>query len=215
MLDMQKIINSFPTYIRARLIPFFYRKGETVIRKGDRVDYGYFIISGTFDTIEEDDSGKRFIIARDQSGFICMMDIFSGNEFQCASIITTSDCVGYKLSRRSCMELLESPCLFQPCLIKAWATKFYATTVSMYRYPIYRTKRKVVTNILLNGIEGPDGTVTLSVSRDTFAGTIGCSRRTLFRILSILKEDGIIETSGKKIRMRKSAAVSLLENELS
>lgn len=34
MLDMQKIINSFPTYIRARLIPFFYRKGETVIRKG-------------------------------------------------------------------------------------------------------------------------------------------------------------------------------------
>lgn len=85
----------------------------------------------------------------------------------------------------------------------------------MYRYPIYRTKRKVVTNILLNGIEGPDGTVTLSVSRDTFAGTIGCSRRTLFRILSILKEDGIIETSGKKIRMRKSAAVSLLENELS
>lgn len=65
MLDMQKIINSFPTYIRARLIPFFYRKGETVIRKGDRVDYGYFIISGTFDTIET--PLKRTILARDSS----------------------------------------------------------------------------------------------------------------------------------------------------
>ena len=74
--------------------------------------------------------GKKFLIAKDQSEFICMMDIFSGNNVQCATIIARTDCVGYKLSKKACMELLDSPCLFQPSLIRAWARKFYDACAS-------------------------------------------------------------------------------------
>ena len=46
MLDIQRVINSFPPSIKAKLRPFYFKKGETIIRKGDNVDFGYFVIDG-------------------------------------------------------------------------------------------------------------------------------------------------------------------------
>ena len=210
MLDIQRVINSFPPSIKAKLRPFYFKKGETIIRKGDNVDFGYFVIDGTFDTIEDSIDGKKFLIAKDQSEFICMMDIFSGNNVQCATIIARTDCVGYKLSKKACMDLLDSPCLFQPSLIRVWARKFYETTTTIYRYPIYRTKTKLITNVLHNGVDNNNGTTTLSIPRDRLADTIGCSRRTLFRVLQSLKEDGLITTAGSKITVDKEKALQFI-----
>ena len=206
MFDMQTVINSFPPSIMVQLRPFFYSKGDIIIRKGDKVEYGLFFLSGSYDTIEEDFMGRQFIIAKDQNKVVSLMDIFSDHETQCATIIATTDCTGYKLSRKYCQELLYKPCKFQPYLIKIWAEMFYTTTSNTYRYPIYRTKLKLVMHILANSSEADEGTLKLSIRMESLAAMVGCSRRTLFRVLKELKEEGIIKSTGKIITTDKEKA---------
>ena len=194
MIGIEEVISSFPEHIKAGLRSVSFDKGDTIIRKGDEVKSAYIFTSGTYDVIEDDYMDKRFMISKESEGpFVSLMDIYSGHEAQCVTLIASERCIGYSLPRRLCLDLLDSPCLFQPFLIRHWASMFYATTVNMSRYPIYKTRQK-----LLSLLEESSGRLT--ITRNDLAALLGCSRRTLFRVLKALKEEGIITTSGSVIK---------------
>ena len=196
MIGIQEVIDSFPAYIKAGLRPVSFDKGETIIRKGDEVKAAYIFTSGTYDVIEDDYMDGRFMISKESEGpFVSLMDIYSGHETQCVTLIASEKCIGYMLPRKLCAALLDSPCLFQPFLIRHWASMFYATTASMSRYPIYKTREK-----LMALIEERNGQIT--IARNDLAALLGCSRRTLFRVLKALREEGIITTEGSTIKAR-------------
>ena len=192
-MNIQNVLASFPKHIQNQLIPVTFEKGETIIRKGDDVIYAFFFTEGSCDVIEEDYQERRFMISKgSNSPFACLMDIFSGHDTQCTTLVAATRCKGYKLHRKYMMKLLDTPCLFQPFLIRHWASMFYDTTMNMRRYPIYQTEEKLIALIKENN-------GSISNARDDLAALLGCSRRTLFRVLRKMKNDGIITTSGSRI----------------
>ena len=169
-------------------------------------------MEGSADIKEETLGGKDFIISREDYSSTCsFMDIYSGHEFYCCTVQAKTDCVGYRLTIDDCWRLLHSDSLFHEYLIVRWANIFYKSTNNSYRYTIYTFREKLFTFLLENGEKTHQNSYIIHISREELANLIGCSKRTLYRILNEMKvknlisivETRIVYTAEQKIKLEK------------
>lgn len=200
-ITLSSMIDSIPENIKSTFLPFKFEKGDIVIKEGDLVNYGYLVIDGTYDVLKSDFNERSYLIERKKNGgLISFMDIYSGKLVQCATICAASKMKGYKIPVSQCFRLLYTPSLFQPYLIRIWADQFYTTNVEQRNLPLYSYKSKLCRYISQKAVL-KNNKYSLVMSRDTLLNIIGCSRRTLFRLLGSLREGGYIETNRNEISL--------------
>jgi CRP-like cAMP-binding protein len=194
MTDQEKlknIISNFPISLKKQLIPVSYKKNDRIIKEGDVVNYGYLFTSGSFDIIKTDINENNYILAKDQEAFsCCLMDIYSNHKSQCSTVIATSEIQGYKFPRKYATLLLNSDTDFTIFLITLWANIFYATNISPTNYPLYPFKYKLLKYFAIQGID--NNTIIINLSRNVLSEIIGCSKRTIFRLLKDLEINNFI-----------------------
>jgi CRP-like cAMP-binding protein len=194
MTDQEKlknIISNFPISLKEHLISVSFKKNERIIKEGDLVNYGYLFTSGSFDIIKTDINENNYILAKDQEAFTCcLMDIYSNHTTQCSTVIATSEIHGYKFPRKYAELLLKSDSNFTIFLITLWANIFYATNVSPTNYPLYPFKYKILKYFAIQGTD--NNTIIINLSRNVLSEIIGCSKRTIFRLLKDLEMNDLI-----------------------
>ncbi|MFA6891388.1 MAG: Crp/Fnr family transcriptional regulator [Sphaerochaetaceae bacterium] len=212
MLDIQEVIDSFPNEIKRELEPFHCAAGEAIIRQGEEIRYGYFFVTGSTNIIQVNAKGKDFLVAQNNPNhFCCLMDIYSDHQFQCYTVTALTDCSGYRLGKRWCLLLLKTKCLFQEYLINQWAEMFYVTSRNACRFPNYSTKYKLIEYLRSPRFRQEDGTHIIRENRDLMAISLGCSRRTLFRLLKEFRERNVITLKESVICLSKIQEKQLLE----
>lgn len=210
-ITIDEVLESIPISIRTTFIPVSFKKGDIITKEGDKVSYGYIITEGSFDVIKSDLNDRAYIVSHNHAGgFICMMDIYSNILIQCATIKTTSSVRGYKIPITQCYKLLDTPCLFQSYIIKVWAKQFYYTSNENRNFPIYSYRYKLLKFLISNSSRKGD-TLTLSITRDGLISIIGCSRRTLFRLISKLKEENLITLGRKSVSISHEQEMRILQ----
>lgn len=212
-ISLSEMINSIPESIRSSFSRVTFKKGDTIIEQGDSVRYGYIVEEGSYDVIKTDFYEKTYLLERKYCGrFISLMDIYSGKMIQCATIRALSDMKVLRIPASQCIRMLYVPSLFQPYLIRMWAEQFYNTNVEQRNLPILSNKVKLCRYISKNATL-KNGKYVLNMTRDTLVKVMGCSRRTLFRLLEKLKEEEIIETDRNEISLSPSQMKRLREIE--
>jgi CRP/FNR family transcriptional regulator len=106
---------------------------------------------------------------------------------------------------------------FKKYLIKYWANQFYSQALNRTQYPNNITKVKVISYLsdLIEKDNNKNKDIELKLRRKDIAEYIGCSMRTVYRILNQLEESGLINREGHSIIINPQQRKNILkENEI-
>ncbi len=205
---LKNIISNFPLKIKKNLIPVVFKKNVAIIKEGDLVNYGYLFISGSFDIIKTDINENKFILAKDQEAFsCCLMDIYSNHKTQCSTVIATTEIHGYKFPRKYAELLLHSDTDFSIFLITLWANIFYTSNISPTNYPLYPFKYKLLKYFSIQGKD--QNPIIINLSRNVLSEIIGCSKRTIFRLLKDLEMNEFISIKKSDIYISQKQVTNI------
>lgn len=204
---IQKLIDELPKDIRDTFIPVSFDIGDHVIEINSEVKYGYIFTEGAIDVMHINSKDALYTYCQDyNANFVGLMEIFSGNDRYCCTCRAHKKCVGFRLSKEVYLKMLEECSDFKTYLIKYWANQFYNQAINRTQYPNNKSEEKVI-NYILELAEKTDSstkTIEIVVKRDNIAEYIGCSKRTVYRVLNRLEEGGYLTKKGHRLVINPS-----------
>lgn len=213
-ITFEQVLDSIPERVRLKLMPVVYRPGELIIEKGAPVTCGYIFTEGILDVQSVNTRGEAYTyVTNYEPRFVGLMEIYSFHERYCCSLRVNCTCRGFRILREDLFDLLQSCDVFKQYLICYWANQFYESSVNESRYPINTTRTKLIDHLLrLCSIEDHDAyPIVLRIRREELAEFVGCSRRTIYRLMKELKAEGLFSTIGNALCFTESQIRGLEE----
>jgi len=215
---IQEIINGIPKDIKAMFVPVSFEVGEYIIDINSKVNRGYIFIEGAIDVMHINSKDVLYTYCQDYSAhFVGLMEIYSGSDTYCCTCRARKKCVGYRLSKDTFLKMLDECDEFKIYLIKYWANQFYSQALNRTQYPNNITKVKVISYLsdLIEKDNNKNKDIELKIRRKDIAEYIGCSMRTIYRILNQLEGSGLINREGHSIVINPQQRKKILkENEI-
>lgn len=212
-MDLQTVIDSMPAKIKCQLEPVAFEKGDIIIHQGQEILYGFLLMEGAVAVLKANTTGREYRLSINENpSFSCFMEIYAGQTRQSYTIKAHTRCAGYRLSRSASLALLKTPCQFQEYLIRMWATLFTKTARNASRFPNYSIKFKLAMYLQDESFLQKDGSYRITESKNDIASAVGCSRRTLFRLLNQFKEKEFISCEGRTIFVSREQADQMSES---
>lgn len=182
----------------------FYKKGSVIYEEYTKIKGCYFIYSGILKIYQTGKEGKEQIIKFDQEGDIFGFRSVISEEPACTSVKTLSDAVICYIPGTIVLELLKSNSGFAYEMIQI-ACKELGESNRYIRDIAQKSVKERLAEILLMiakdfGVES-DGTLKLSLTREDLGNYIGTATETVIRLLSEYKNEGLLESKGRKIKL--------------
>ena len=195
-------MEAIPETVMMKMMPVQFDVGEMIIEKGGPVSCGYIFTDGKLNVLSVNTRGAAYTyVSHYEAHFVGLMEIYSGHDTYCCSLKVEKRCSGWRIDRDSLFDLLYSCDPFKQYLICYWANQFYDSTVNESRYPINTMNIKLIDYLLKLAHNSPRSgqTVRIKIRREDLAAYLGCSRRTVYRLLSRLKEEALISSEGNML----------------
>lgn len=194
--DFKKVLNSKKTV--------FYHKGDVIFEDGQTPEGVYFIEKGTTKLSKQGAYGKdqilRFIKEGDLLGY---RSLLCGENFQ-AQAEAMTDVQATFLPADVFLYLLEvDPQLSFVMLQKiAYELGESANTVTFLAQKTVRERLAEVLLLLEQKLgTDPEGFIKISLTREEIANLIGTATESAIRLISEFKNDQLIETEGRNIKI--------------
>lgn len=192
----------------SRLIPTdsvkYYKKGTVVYEEGTKIKGCYFIYSGILKIYQTGTGGKEQIIKFEQGGDLFGFRSVISCEPACTSIKTLSDAVLCYIPGTALLSLLKSNFGFAYEILQL-ACKELGESNRYIRDIAQKSVKKRLAEILVMiaedfGLEN-DSILKLNPTREDLSNFAGTATETIIRLLSELKNEGLIELQGRKIKL--------------
>lgn len=182
----------------------FYKKGSVVYEEGTKMKGCYFIYSGILKIYQTGREGKEQIIKFEQAGDIFGFRSVISSEPACTSVKTLSDTILCYISGIALLDLLKSNSGFAYEMIQI-ACKELGESNRYIRDIAQKSVKKRLAEILVMlaedfGLEN-DKTLKLSLTREDLGNFVGTATETVIRLLSEYKNEGLVESVGRKIKL--------------
>lgn len=182
----------------------FYKKGSIVYEEGTKMKGCYFIYSGILKIYQTGKEGKEQIIKFEQAGDLFGFRSVISCEPACTSVKTLSDTILCYISGTALLDLLKSNPGFAYEMIQI-ACKELGESNRYIRDIAQKSVKKRLAEILVMlagdfGMEN-DGTLKLSLTREDLGNFVGTATETVIRLLSEYKNEGLVESMGRKIKL--------------
>ena len=177
----------------------FYKKGEYIYNEGARIKGCYFLFSGIVKIFQTGVAGKDQIIRFGKEGDIFGFRSVIRNEAACTSVETMSDCILCYIPNTSLMHMITHSPSFAYEMMQIACKELGDAN----RYIREIAQKSVKARLLIAsdfGVE-EDGTLKLNVTREDLSNFVGTATETLIRLLSDLKNEGLVEVKGRKIKL--------------
>ena len=162
----------------------FHKKGDYIYNEGARIKGCYFLFSGI--------------------GYIFGFRSVILNEAACTSVETMSDCILCYIPNASLMHMITHSPSFAYEMMQIACKELGAANHYIRDIAQKSVKARLAEILLLIasdfGVE-EDGTLKLNVSREDLSNFVGTATETLIRLLSDLKNEGLVEIKGRKIKL--------------
>lgn len=181
-----------------------YPKGEVIYAEGSRIKGCYFVYSGLIKIFQTGQEGKEQIIKFDQTGDLFGFRSVISHEIACTSAKAHSDCILCYIPDTVLLELLnENPGFAYDVMLIA--CKELGVSNRYIRDIAQKSVKQRLAEILLLiatdfGIES-DGMLRLNLTREDLSNFVGTATETVIRLLSDYKNEGIVESQGRKIKL--------------
>ena len=181
-----------------------YLKGDVIFREGSVPSGIFLIITGKVKKYKVDNLAKEQIIYVANHGeLIGYHAVLSGERYP-DSAAAIENCVISFIPQEDFTSILQRSPAFTARLLKALSHEFtvLANSISVIAQRT-ATERLAIALIVLREKYKDDGTpesdIILNISRMDLASIAGIAQENVIRLLKEFKEEGIIETDGRKI----------------
>ncbi len=192
-----------------------YRKNQVIFLEEDTGNYMYLVLSGKVKVSKAGAAGKETILAIHRAGdFFGEMSLLDGktapatvSAMEDSKIISLSGADFHKYLMHNQKVLLQIIHVLCGRLRQVWQTQSVSssTAEAKIRNGIYQLAKR-------HGIQDAHGTIIdLKITHQELAEMVGTSRETVTRVLSRLRDEGIIEIEQRRITLLNAKA--LLEEE--
>lgn len=181
-----------------------YNKGEIIFREGAFATGIFFIKEGKAKKYKVDKDGREQIIYVANTGEILGYHALLAEEryFDSAAVLEDSE-IGF-IPKEDFFEVLENSKILPQRLLKTLSHEFFVLANSIALFAQRSVRERFAMQLVLmrekykeNFTPGMD--VEINMSREDLASLVGTARENILRILKDFKEEGILETKGRKI----------------
>ncbi len=181
-----------------------YKKGEIIFREGSYPSGIFYIAEGKVKKYKLDNDGKVHIIYLANTGeLLGYHAILSEDRYPDSAAAIEESRIAF-IPKSDFLDTLEHSDILSRRLLKTLSHEFavLANSLNMFAQKSVRERLAVQLIVLrekykVNFQSGM--AVEINMSRDDLASIVGTAREHVVRVLSEFKEDGILETRGRKI----------------
>lgn len=181
-----------------------YKKGEIIFREGGSPSGIFYITSGKVKKYKVDKEGKENIIYVANSGeLLGYHAVLAEDRYpDCAAALEES--IIAFIPKEDFLSTLAQSDVLSRRLLKTLSHEFavLANSLTIFAQKSVRERLALQLIVLREKYKvnfQPGMSVEINMSRDDLAGLVGTARENVVRVLSEFKEEGIVETRGRKI----------------
>ena len=202
------VIQSLPKtdmkFLESKMVINKFKKGKTVFSEGSYPSGIFYLIKGKIKKYKSDNNGKEQIITICSNGEILGYPALLSDETFPDSALTLVDSTIAFIPKDDFMKLLTDSPIFCNNLLKSLSHKFSVleNIIVAFAHKTVRERLALSLLILIEKFKERDIKKTeILLSREDLANFVGTAVETLVRLLKEFREEGYIETEGKKIRV--------------
>lgn len=175
-----------------------YKKGEIIYAEGDRITSIFLLEIGLVEAYKLNDAGDKvtmwFIYPNE---LFCVPTLITGAAHLYAEAIEDSLC--YTLNKTVFEQLVKEYAEFPYALLRCLSRRLIEYTDKVTNLTIKSPLEHLAKIILYNSAVDKEGDLICRLSHDQLAAMSALSKRTVARLASQLKENGIISMKKKQI----------------
>ena len=189
-----------------------YKKGQVLFHEGTRPLGIYCINAGKVKVYQIGTDGKEQILRISKAGDMLGYKALIADEFYPVAAETLEDCTICFISKQSFLETLASSTAFNQRLMQQVCREHGLMAEEITNQAQRNVRERFALSLLklkdTYGMDGQDdGPVEINLTREDLANLVGTATETLIRLLNEFKEDGMVETQGRKIRILDTPAL--------
>lgn len=181
-----------------------YKKGETIFREGGWPAGIFYILRGKIKKFKiDEDKREQIIYVANKGELIGYHAILAEGRYPDSAAALEQTAVAFIPKKDFVLTLQQSAILSQR-LLKTLAHEFAVLSNSLSLFSQKTVRERLALQLIVIREKykesfQPGMLVEINLSRDDLAGIVGTARENVVRILSEFKQEGIVETKGRKI----------------
>jgi CRP-like cAMP-binding protein len=190
--------------LTAHQIEHVYKKGEIIFREGSYPTGIYYLVNGKAKKYKIDSAGKEQIIYVANTGeLIGYHAILSEDRYPDSAATLEESTIAF-IPKESFLNTLEQSDTLSKRLLKTISHEFAVLVNSLTLFAQRSVRERLALQLVVmrekykNNFQ-PGMPVEINMSRDDLASLVGTVRENVVRILTEFKQEGILQTKGRKI----------------
>ncbi len=191
-----------------------YKKGETIFREGQSANGLFCIISGKVKILRNSEGGKEQIVrlAGDKE-VVGYRALLSDELYKANAIAMAETEIGF-VPKSVFFDILNHNPEMAMLMMKLLSNDLERSETIMVDIATKPVKNRVAEMLLLlqenfSKYEGVE-LDTINISREDLAAMVGAAKEVVIRALTLLKEEGAIETKGQMIKIKEQQKLKYL-----
>lgn len=193
-------------------------KGTMLFHEGKIPQSVYFVIAGKLKLFTTDQQGREQIVHLASTGDIMgYRAVLGGDSFSC-SCSALEDSVVMSVPKEAFLNVLDADAEFSFAVIRLLTQELRDAEHHLAGLARKSVRARIAEVLLILadkfGYEADGETINVSLSREEIAGLVGTATETAIRLLHSLRDDGLLATTGKKIRLIDKAGLLRTSEDL-
>jgi len=190
--------------LMARKVEQVYKKGEVIFREGAYPSGIYYITNGKVKKYKMDREGREQIIYVANTGeLLGYHAILSGDNYPDSAAVLEESVITF-IPREDFLEAINQSDVLNRRLLKTLSHEFAVLANSITLFAQKSVRERLALQLIVirekYKVDFELGMpVEINMSRDDLASLVGTARENVVRMLSEFKEEGTVETKGRKI----------------
>lgn len=187
------------------------KKGKAIFQEGKAPIGAYYLFQGKVKLFTTDAQGREQIVHLAKPGDIMGYRALLGDDTFSCSASTLEDSEIWLIPKDTFFQFLDHNAVFSRIIIKLLTSELRHAEhhlAGLTRKPV---KSRIAAVLLLladtYGFNTDGKTIAVSLTRDELAGLVGVATETTIRILNGMREEGLLATEGKKVRLLNRIAL--------
>lgn len=190
--------------LMAHKVEMLYKKGEVIFREGASPSGIYYINDGKVKKYKVDREGKEQIIYVANTGeLLGYHAILSSDSYPDSAAVLEESVITF-IPKESFLEAINQSGVLNRRLLRTLSHEFavLANSITLFAQKSVRERLALQLIVIREKYKvnfEPGMPVEINMSRDDLASLVGTARENVVRMLSEFKDEGTVETRGRKI----------------
>lgn len=192
--------------LKSKMVSYKFKKGKMIFSEGTYPSGIFHLKKGKVKKYKTDRDGREHIIYVCNSGELLGYPALLSEESYSDSAAALEDSTLEFIPKDAFFKILEQSPVLSTMLLKNLSHEFGVLENSIINFAHKSVRERLALSLLIlkekfRDKNNPNSTIEITLSRKDLSNITGTVVETLVRLLHDFKDEGLIETEGKKIRI--------------